>query len=329
MPTAMSGPQGIAAGPDGNIWFTESNANQIGQTTLDRRLREFPIRAGCLFGRHRRRPGRQALVHRRERKQGRADHGPGRDRGRVSDSPRRLSPTRSRRGARWQPVVYRIGRSDWPGHARRCHYRIRHPHQCEPSARHTNGPDGNIWSWRARARVSRAPRPSSSNTRSTSTCWHIQWGSPPVRTATVVHREPSQHRPDDHRWGRHGFSAARPKRASGRHRCGTRREPMVHGDGRRRLRQNLEGSRRARRRRRATSLAGGRFRSDRGIGVKVPSSRGQHRKGVAVEAVAGYFRFQAGEIDLAVKASMVPPSGTAILVLCGRSHERRSEARRS
>ena len=31
IPTADSGPQGITAGPDGNIWFTESNTNKIGK----------------------------------------------------------------------------------------------------------------------------------------------------------------------------------------------------------------------------------------------------------------------------------------------------------
>ena len=33
VPTAGSGPSGIAAGPDGNLWFTEYNGNQIGRIT--------------------------------------------------------------------------------------------------------------------------------------------------------------------------------------------------------------------------------------------------------------------------------------------------------
>lgn len=31
VPTAQSGPFGITVGPDGNLWFTENQANQIGQ----------------------------------------------------------------------------------------------------------------------------------------------------------------------------------------------------------------------------------------------------------------------------------------------------------
>ena len=31
VPTATSGPLGITAGPDGNLWFTEALGNKIGQ----------------------------------------------------------------------------------------------------------------------------------------------------------------------------------------------------------------------------------------------------------------------------------------------------------
>jgi peptidylprolyl isomerase len=34
VPTSKSGPLGISAGPDGNIWFTEINANKIGRINL-------------------------------------------------------------------------------------------------------------------------------------------------------------------------------------------------------------------------------------------------------------------------------------------------------
>jgi streptogramin lyase len=33
LPTANSIPAGITAGPDGNLWFTEFNGNQIGRIT--------------------------------------------------------------------------------------------------------------------------------------------------------------------------------------------------------------------------------------------------------------------------------------------------------
>jgi virginiamycin B lyase len=44
IPTRHSGPSGIAVGPDGNIWFTETNVNQLG--TIDVHsdaIREIPL----------------------------------------------------------------------------------------------------------------------------------------------------------------------------------------------------------------------------------------------------------------------------------------------
>jgi streptogramin lyase len=43
VPTAGSQPQGIALGPDGALWFTESNGNKIGRITVDGTITEFPI----------------------------------------------------------------------------------------------------------------------------------------------------------------------------------------------------------------------------------------------------------------------------------------------
>ncbi len=43
VPTAGSNPGSIATGPDGNLWFTESGANNIGRMTLDGVFAEFPI----------------------------------------------------------------------------------------------------------------------------------------------------------------------------------------------------------------------------------------------------------------------------------------------
>ena len=43
IPTAMSGPTGIATGPDGNLWFIENGANKIGQITTAGAITEFPI----------------------------------------------------------------------------------------------------------------------------------------------------------------------------------------------------------------------------------------------------------------------------------------------
>ncbi len=43
VPAQFSGPQGITLGPDGNLWFTEYQANQIGRITPAGVITEFPI----------------------------------------------------------------------------------------------------------------------------------------------------------------------------------------------------------------------------------------------------------------------------------------------
>src|SRR5438445_526268 len=43
VPTPGSVPAGIAAGPDGALWFTESSGNQIGRITTSGSVSEFPI----------------------------------------------------------------------------------------------------------------------------------------------------------------------------------------------------------------------------------------------------------------------------------------------
>ncbi len=43
VPTAGARPYTIVAGPDGNLWFTESNANQIGRITPSGVITEFPV----------------------------------------------------------------------------------------------------------------------------------------------------------------------------------------------------------------------------------------------------------------------------------------------
>jgi virginiamycin B lyase len=42
-PTANSGPDGITIGLDGNLWFTEAGANQIGRITRMGKVTEFGI----------------------------------------------------------------------------------------------------------------------------------------------------------------------------------------------------------------------------------------------------------------------------------------------
>ena len=45
VPTANSYPEGITTGPDGNLWFTESNTNNIGRISPSgkHKLAEYPI----------------------------------------------------------------------------------------------------------------------------------------------------------------------------------------------------------------------------------------------------------------------------------------------
>jgi streptogramin lyase len=43
LPTPMSRPYTIVAGPDGNLWFTESNGNRIGRITTAGAITEFPV----------------------------------------------------------------------------------------------------------------------------------------------------------------------------------------------------------------------------------------------------------------------------------------------
>src|SRR5436305_10880648 len=43
IPTANSNPEAIAAGPDGNLWFAERNANQVGRVTPTGTITEFTL----------------------------------------------------------------------------------------------------------------------------------------------------------------------------------------------------------------------------------------------------------------------------------------------
>jgi len=49
VPTASSGPSGIAAGPDGALWFTELSANKIGRITTGGAVTEFAVPTASSF----------------------------------------------------------------------------------------------------------------------------------------------------------------------------------------------------------------------------------------------------------------------------------------
>lgn len=44
IPTDLSYPLGITAGPEGNLWFTENGGNKIGRTTTAGVIRESPAK---------------------------------------------------------------------------------------------------------------------------------------------------------------------------------------------------------------------------------------------------------------------------------------------
>ena len=46
VPSPGSAPRGIAAGPDGNLWFTELSTSQAALITPAGAITEFPLRAG-------------------------------------------------------------------------------------------------------------------------------------------------------------------------------------------------------------------------------------------------------------------------------------------
>jgi virginiamycin B lyase len=48
-PTANSGPFGITAGPDGNLWFADPGGNKIGRITTGGAITEFRIHTQSSF----------------------------------------------------------------------------------------------------------------------------------------------------------------------------------------------------------------------------------------------------------------------------------------
>jgi len=50
IPTSGSYPQGITAGPDGNLWFVETAANKIGKISTAGLITEYSIQRAGSFG---------------------------------------------------------------------------------------------------------------------------------------------------------------------------------------------------------------------------------------------------------------------------------------
>ena len=128
----LGSPGGIAAGSDGNVWFREEGSPSglgagIGRITPSGVVTFFPAQVATLGGgwRHRRRTGRQHLVHREGLH--RADHPVGR-RDRVLGGHQAGERTeRHRRRPRRQPLVHEAVRQpDRPAHPAGAGARPRH-----------------------------------------------------------------------------------------------------------------------------------------------------------------------------------------------------------
>ncbi len=175
-------PLGIAAGPDGNLWFTEYNpqdrADHSGGVVT-----EFPVQASALgdrcgtgrqplvhraerpdradhagrrghrvrdsvsddLQRNRRGPGRQSLVHAVRHRQDRADYDGGSDHG-VHALPRPPpSPMASPRGRTAPCGSRRMGRQDRAHHDRRRSHAVHDPDAASQPRYIAAGPDGNLW----------------------------------------------------------------------------------------------------------------------------------------------------------------------------------------
>ena len=145
LPTASSGPAGITAGPDGNLWFTELVANKIGRITDGRRHHRVPDPDGRQRPRgHHGGPGRQPLVHRSAGQPDRPDHA-GRRHHRVPDPDARqraLGITAGPDGNLWFTEPSRPDRADHHGR-RVTEFPI--PTAGSHPAGIAAGPDGNLW----------------------------------------------------------------------------------------------------------------------------------------------------------------------------------------
>ena len=148
IPTADSQPDGIAAGPDGNLWFTERSRQQDRADHDGRRHHRVPDPHGRQRPyRHRGRPGRQPLVHRSSA----ATRSGGSRRPASSPSSRSPRPAASPRasppgpdGNLWFTEVGR--QQDRADHDGRRHHRVPDPDGRQPASTASRpGPDGNLW----------------------------------------------------------------------------------------------------------------------------------------------------------------------------------------
>ncbi len=146
IPSTNSFPRGIAAGPDGNLWFVENGTNKIGRITTAGVITEFPIPtanaqpSGIAPGPD----GNMWFTEYNANKIGRITIG--RRRNRVLDSHTRQQTDRHRGGTGREPVVHREWREpDRPNHAGWGLRGVPDPHFQQSAMGIAAGPDGNIW----------------------------------------------------------------------------------------------------------------------------------------------------------------------------------------
>ena len=134
---------GIAAGPDGNLWFTEFATNQIGRITPAGTITEFPVPTATAVPTGSRR-ARTATSGSPSRSATRSGGSPRRGDHRVPDPDRRHRSDRDRGGPRRQLWFTEAASTDRPDHDGRRRHRVPDPPSASPAAI-TAGPDGNLW----------------------------------------------------------------------------------------------------------------------------------------------------------------------------------------
>ena len=224
-------PEGIAAGPDGNLWFAETNGNQIGRITTSGPITEFPIPTadsrpdGITAG-----PDGNLWF---------TEENPANKIGRIttagvipsSPSPRPAAALRYRGGPGRQPLVHRERcQPDRPDHHRRRRHRVPHPHGRQLSSGHHGGPGRQPlvhrirWQPRSAGSPPPASSPSSPSPRPAASV-----ASRPVRTATSGSPKRWQpDRPDHDRRRRHRVPDPHGRQRAFRYHGRPGRQPLVH-----------------------------------------------------------------------------------------------------
>ena len=142
LPPPGGGPQGIVAGPDGNLWFVENRSNKIGRRHPAGVFTEFACARPTAIPEASRRGRTATSGSPRRRQQDRADH-PGGRHHRVPD-PHGTAARRDHGRARRQPLVHRVRRATeigriTPGGA---HHRVPDRRHAEQPARRDHGRPG-------------------------------------------------------------------------------------------------------------------------------------------------------------------------------------------